>query len=189
MKRARKSGSKTHVSNSVQYFGDFSANFGQLIQLKMIHNCRNLFANYNDFSMKLKYNPASARIKIMSGHSFSGFLGHFIFSKGIVWVARWNGLGNLVPKHMWKNKIRSLELKKDEKQESTFFGDTLYCVFTNVSSNLLDVQSIVTLVTFVWLFLSNCFPGKRQSHIGCICLISPLHVFKRVFKLYAPEDV
>ena len=40
------------------------------------------------------------------------------------------------------------------------------------------------LVTFVWLLSSNCFPGKRQSHIGCICLTSPLCAFKRVLKLY-----
>ena len=48
---------------------------------------------------------------------------------------------------------------------------------------------IVTLVTFVWLFSLNCVPGKRQSHIGCICLTSPLCVFKWVLKLYAQEDV
>ena len=53
--------------------------------------------------------------------SFLAFLGQFRFWMGIIWVARWNGLESLIPKHMWKSKIGPLEAKWDKNQESTFF--------------------------------------------------------------------
>ena len=37
------------------------------------------------------------------------------------WMARWNGLKILNPKHMWKSKIRLLEQKLDENHYVTFF--------------------------------------------------------------------
>ena len=53
--------------------------------------------------------------------SFLAFLGQFRFWMGIIWVARWNGLKILIPKHMWKSKIGPLEAEWDKNQESTFF--------------------------------------------------------------------
>ena len=47
--------------------------------------------------------PASlhkAGIKIMSGHAFLAFLGQWRFWMDIVWLARWNRLEILIPKHM-----------------------------------------------------------------------------------------
>ena len=41
----------------------------------------------------------------------------------IIWVARWNGLEILIPKHMWKSKIRLLEQKLDENRYVTFLSD------------------------------------------------------------------
>ena len=49
-----------------------------------------------------------AGIKIMSAHAF---LGQLRFWMDTFWIARWNGLKILIPKHMWKSKIRPLELK------------------------------------------------------------------------------
>ena len=49
-----------------------------------------------------------AGIKIMSAHAF---LGQLRFWMDTFWIARWNGLEILIPKHMWKSKIRPLELK------------------------------------------------------------------------------
>ena len=46
-----------------------------------------------------------------SAHAFLAFWGYFWFSMGNIKVARWNGLEILIPKHMWKSKIRTLELK------------------------------------------------------------------------------
>ena len=40
---------------------------------------------------------------------------------GINKEARWNGLKILIPKHMWKSKIRLLEQKLDENRYVTFF--------------------------------------------------------------------
>ena len=57
---------------------------------------------------------------------FLAFLGQFRFWMGIIWVARWNGLEILIPKHMWKSKIGPLEAEWDKNQESTLFRDTLY---------------------------------------------------------------
>ena len=50
-------------------------------------------------------------IKILSAHAFLVFLGQLIFWMDTFWIARWNGLEILIPKHMWKSKIRPLELK------------------------------------------------------------------------------
>ena len=52
-----------------------------------------------------------AGIKIMSAHVFLAFLGQLRFWMDTFWIARWNGLKILIPKHMWKSKIRPLELK------------------------------------------------------------------------------
>ena len=52
-----------------------------------------------------------AGIKIMSAHAFLAFLGQLRFWMDTFWIARWNGLKILIPKHMWKSKIRPLELK------------------------------------------------------------------------------
>ena len=43
--------------------------------------------------------------------AFFAFLGQWGFWMDIIWVARWNGLKILIPKHMWKSKIRLLEQK------------------------------------------------------------------------------
>ena len=53
-----------------------------------------------------------AGIKIMSAHAFLAFLGQLRFWMDTFWIARWNGLEILIPKHMWKSKIRPLELNK-----------------------------------------------------------------------------
>ena len=42
---------------------------------------------------------------------FFAFLGHFRLWMDMILVARWNGLEILVPKHMWKRKIRLPEQK------------------------------------------------------------------------------
>ena len=52
-----------------------------------------------------------AGIKIMSAHAFLAFLGQLRFWMDTFLIARWNGLKILIPKHMWKSKIRPLELK------------------------------------------------------------------------------
>ena len=52
-----------------------------------------------------------AGIKIMSAHAFLAFLGQLIFWMDTFWIARWNGLEILIPKHMWKSKIRPPEQK------------------------------------------------------------------------------
>ena len=49
-----------------------------------------------------------AGIKIMSAHAFLGQLRYWM---DIFWIAIWNGLEILILKHMWKSKIRPLELK------------------------------------------------------------------------------
>ena len=50
--------------------------------------------------------------KIMSAHAFFFvFLGQFRLWMDIIWVARWNGVQILIPKHMWRSKIRLLEQK------------------------------------------------------------------------------
>ena len=49
--------------------------------------------------------------KIMSAHAFFCVLGHFRLWMDMILVARWNGLEILVPKHMWKRKIRLPEQK------------------------------------------------------------------------------
>ena len=49
-----------------------------------------------------------AGIKIMSAHAF---LGQLRFWMDTFWIARWNGLKILIPKHMWTTKIQPLELK------------------------------------------------------------------------------
>ena len=49
-----------------------------------------------------------AGIKIMSAHAF---LGQLRIWMDTFWIARWNGLKILIPKHMWKSKIRPLEMK------------------------------------------------------------------------------
>ena len=41
-----------------------------------------------------------AGIKIMSAHAVLAFLGHLRFWMDIFWIARWNGLEILIPKHM-----------------------------------------------------------------------------------------
>ena len=56
-----------------------------------------------------------------SAHAFLAFLGHLLFSMGNIKVARWNGLKILIPKHMWKSKIRLLEQKLDKNCYVTFF--------------------------------------------------------------------
>ena len=43
--------------------------------------------------------------------AFFAFLGQWGFWMDIIWVARWNRLEILIPKHMWKSKIRLLEQK------------------------------------------------------------------------------
>ena len=63
----------------------------------------------NDYTASL----GRAGIKIMSAHAFWAFLGQLRFWMGTIWVARWNGLEILIPKHMWKSKIRLLEQKLD----------------------------------------------------------------------------
>ena len=57
-----------------------------------------------------------AGIKFMSAHAFLAFLGQLGFWMGTIWVARWNRLEILIPKHMWKSKIRLLEQKLDENR-------------------------------------------------------------------------
>ena len=42
-------------------------------------------------------------------HAFFAPLRHFKFLIGIIQVPRGNGLKNLIPKHLWKSKIRRLE--------------------------------------------------------------------------------
>ena len=49
-----------------------------------------------------------AGIKIVSANAF---LGQLRFWMDTFWIAWWNRLENLIPKHMWKSKIRPLELK------------------------------------------------------------------------------
>ena len=41
---------------------------------------------------------------------FFAFWGQFRFWMDIIWVVRWNGLKILIPKHIWKSKIRLLTL-------------------------------------------------------------------------------
>ena len=53
--------------------------------------------------------PVHSIVFVMSAHAFFAFLGHFWFWMGICNVPRWNGLGILIPKHMWKIKIGPLE--------------------------------------------------------------------------------
>ena len=62
-----------------------------------------------------------AGIKIMSAHAFLAFLGQLRFWMDTIWVARLNGLEILIPKHMWKSKIRLLEQKLDKNRYVTFF--------------------------------------------------------------------
>ena len=64
----------------------------------------------------------------MSAHAFLAFLGQLRFWMDTIWVARWNGLKILIPKHMWKSKIRLLEQKLGENRYITFFRDTLYII-------------------------------------------------------------
>ena len=45
-----------------------------------------------------------AGIKIMSAHAFLAFLGQLRFWMDTFWIARWNGLKILIPKHMRKTK-------------------------------------------------------------------------------------
>ena len=59
-----------------------------------------------------------AGIKIMSAHTF---LGQLRFWMDTFWIARWNGLEILIPKHMWKNKIGPLEWNKTKNHKTTFF--------------------------------------------------------------------
>ena len=59
--------------------------------------------------------------KNMSAHAFLAFLGQLKFWMNTIWVARWNGLKILIPKHMWKSKIRLLEQKLDKKPYVIFF--------------------------------------------------------------------
>ena len=63
-----------------------------------------------------------AGIKIMSAHAFLAFLGQLRFWMDTIWVARWNGLKILIPKHMWKSKIRLLEPKLGENRYITFLA-------------------------------------------------------------------
>ena len=51
------------------------------------------------------------RWKILSKHAYLAFLGQFRFWMDIIWLARWNGLEILIPKHMWKSEIRLPEPK------------------------------------------------------------------------------
>ena len=62
-----------------------------------------------------------AGIKIMSAHTFLAFLGQLRFWMYTIGVARWNWLKILIPKHMWKSKIRLLDQKLDENRYVTFF--------------------------------------------------------------------
>ena len=64
-----------------------------------------------DFQAQAQASLGKAGIKIMSANAFLVFLGQLRFWKDIVWVARWNGLEILIPKHMWKSKIWLLEQK------------------------------------------------------------------------------
>ena len=50
------------------------------------------------------------------------FLGQLRFWMDTIWVARWNGLEILIPKHMWKSKIWPLQQIWDSKGYGTFFG-------------------------------------------------------------------
>ena len=84
-----------------------------------------------------------AGIKIMSAHAFLAFLGQLRFWMDTFWIARWNGLKILIPKHMWKSKIRPLELTNDKKSRKyLFFRDTLYII-----ANLSNVWTIYMIET------------------------------------------
>ena len=64
-----------------------------------------------DFQAQAQASLCEEGKKIMAMHAFLVFLGQLRFWMNIVWVARWNGLEILIPKHMWKGKIRLLEQK------------------------------------------------------------------------------
>ena len=74
-----------------------------------------------DFQAHAQASLRKAGIKIMSANAILVFLEQLRFWMAIVWVARWNGLEILVPKHMWKSKIRLLEQKLNKKRYVTFF--------------------------------------------------------------------
>ena len=79
-----------------------------------------------------------ARKKIMSVHAFLAFLGQLRFWMDTFWIARWNGLKILIPKHMWKSKIRPLELKKDKKSRKYLFLETpcMYILCTRLHTSV-----------------------------------------------------
>ena len=86
---------------------------------------------------------------MMSAHAFLVFLGHLIFWMGMFKVFRWNGLEILIPKHMWKSKIRPLELKKDKKSPKyLFFRDTLYNVHICYIIFMLEVMEGIVNIVF-----------------------------------------
>ena len=62
-----------------------------------------------------------AGIKIMSAHAFLAFLGQLRFWMDTFWIARWNGLKILIPKHMWKTKIELQEQIWGQNPYDTFF--------------------------------------------------------------------
>ena len=82
------------------------------------------FANMEEHLTCMEDNTASLRkagIKIMSAHTFLAFLGKLRIWMDIIWVAAWNRLKILIPKHMWKSKIWLLEQKLDENNYVSFF--------------------------------------------------------------------
>ena len=62
-------------------------------------------------------------------------------------VVRWNGLEILIPKHMWKRKIRLLEQKLDTDRYVTFFLGTPCILFIeNETEKILNCVTVIMMV-------------------------------------------
>ena len=131
------------VSLKKRYFSDFLSYFSSRGRILLFHMCFGIrilspfhlaiqkvsIQNLNcpkNACEDMIFIPAQsslrkAGIKIMSAHAF---LGQYRFWMDTFWIARWNRLEILIPKHMWKSKIRPRELKLDKKSLKYLFLET-----------------------------------------------------------------
>ena len=103
--------------------------FNIIIHIHLYHLPTSCWINHQKTALivQLLYWPASkddsaslrkAGIKIMSAHAF---LRQLRLWMDTIWVARWNRLEILIPKHTWKSKIWLPEQKLDQKCYVTLF--------------------------------------------------------------------
>ena len=140
------------VSLKKRYFSDFLSYFSSWGRILLFHMCfgirilspfhlaiqkvsiqnLNCPKNAKNACADMIFIPAQsslrkAGIKIMSAHAF---LGQYRFWMDTFWIARWNGLEILIPKHMWKSGNPTSGTERRRKSlKYPFFRETPCSMF------------------------------------------------------------